>query len=268
MKDFITKVQSNIKTVFIAVLLIVIGLMAIQSYLRSVSAKKLQNNLIKELYQADSTKEVLNGTYQKTVELFETERTLVKKLKSENRELHNLIKDRDERILGQTEVILSFESKVDVLELSLSGKKDIIDGLKAGQTISFSSHYPDSANWFAKTLTSIKLPNATVEWTIKDIPINITLTETKAGTWKQYVEAPDWLKINSIKSISLPPEKIVKKQPVFRYHAGAGINFSLLSSDFPVVVSGGVSVKDNFMVTGSIGSKAAIVTINKIFSLK
>jgi len=98
--------------------------------------------LMKELLKLDKTVQESNGSYKKLVNNFSTENELKKELLGINQELAKTIKKQNERLLMITDVVASFDTKLDK-GLSVNVKWDSITGQKV---ISFVTRYPSNDN--------------------------------------------------------------------------------------------------------------------------
>jgi uncharacterized membrane-anchored protein YhcB (DUF1043 family) len=180
--------------------------------------QKIQKDLYNELQIAnreivklDTLKKERDGQYAKLVNYFENDKSLKKDLASKNKELSDLIRRKNERILMLNSSIITLEGKIN----SGLTTPDPVDS----SIINLAIQYPNSTdpfiNWRGKIFT--KTNSYRGEWSFGKLPIQIVLTETERGLWNSRLIGPEWLKVDSIDVKSLPPSDFGKKDNVSNF---------------------------------------------------
>ena len=179
--------------------------------------KKKLESANREIVKLDTLKKEKDGQYAKLVDNFKTESDLKRSLSDQNKDLSNLIKSKNERILMLNNSIISLKSKSN----SGSVVVDTVD-----QIVKLNIQYPNKTNPFINWKGQIYTQNSSYsgEWTFGDLPISVVLTETERGLWNSRMIGPDWLTVDSIRVDALPANKIVKS----------------ITSDFGILVGGGI----------------------------
>ena len=200
--------KNNILFSIIGILLVIIIILLLRFWTKFQS---LSNNydikiteLKKSIIESDKLTKEAEGRYAKLVDYYATRMDLSKELKKIDKDLFNIVKNQDERLLSITNAVLSFESKLD----SGFGKFNISDT----NLIDIELSYPSKDSSFVLWNGYVNKQTAKYrgDWKFNGLPISIIATEEKRGLWKHRIVGPDWIKIDSLTIKSLPPEEYIQ----------------------------------------------------------
>lgn len=228
-----------------AILLIVILIMAIHTCQVQTSAINETTELKKSIITSDKLTKEAEGQYAKLVDYYKSNRDLVKDLKGSNEALYKTIKKQDERLLSITNAVISLDQKV----VQGFGKTDPVDTNR----INLALRYPNEKEPFVLWDGFINKQTAAYKGTFSfgRLPIKVILTEEKRGLWKSRIVGPDWLKVDSMSILSLPPESYtaVKPKPV-QWLVGGTYYYNMSSAGNAIGVNFGVSLfnKHNILI--------------------
>jgi hypothetical protein len=225
--------------IFVSVLLVVILLMAFHTCQVQRTAASEAADLKKSIIQSDRLTKEANGQYAKLVDYYNSERALIRDLKESNRDLYKTIKKQDERLLSITNAVLSLDTKV----VQGFGKVDPIDTNK----LNLSLKYPDEKDPFVFWDGFVNKHTAEYRGTFSfgKLPIKVVLTEEKRGLWKSRIVGPDWLKVDSMSILSLPPDSypIVKPRNI-QWLVGGTYYYGLNSTGQGIGINLGLNLFD------------------------
>jgi len=219
--------MKNIKDILILSLSIVIIVLLVFGWIRY---NQMQKKLYDEIHSANKTiigmdklKKEDDGQYSKLVNYFNSQKDLNNQLKEQNKELYNLIKKQDERLLMINNTIITLRDEV--TEGFGSINKDDTN------RIDLKLQYPDAKNSFITWNGFVNRKTAFYrgEFSFGKLPLQIVMTETDRGIWKSRLIGPEWLIVDSMEINSLPlptPEK----QSYFSLLFGAGYQKSFNTS--------------------------------------
>lgn len=197
-----------------------------------------QDALKKSIIMNDSLTKEADGRYAKLVNYYNTEKDLKNELKESNKELYNVIKKENERILSLTNAVITLQGVVNEGFANF----DPNDSNK----INLALKYPTDKEPFINWNGSIDKTSAFYkgEWTFGKLPLQIVLTEEKRGLWKSRLIGPEWLKVDSMTINSLPPKEFDDNQlKKLQFFVGGGYIRSLSNGSNAISVGGGVSYK-------------------------
>jgi hypothetical protein len=232
---------TQLKNNLILILVIIVALFLGWNYFKTKSEnKQLQEQLIdqqKELIKLDTLKKISDGNYSKLVDFFKTEKELMSDLKSSNIDLYNRVKAGNEKILALNEYFISFKTKFD------SG----FANLKDSNTYELNVFYPERSNWFINWngLLSRTDGKYNGSWNFGQLKFGVTLTEQPNGLYKSNISGPDFLLLDSVKVVSLPPIKVPQTRNV-EFLLGGGYRINLTdSTNKAFVVTSGLQWKNS-----------------------
>ncbi len=244
------------KNKFLIGIIIVLILLLIGSGIRS---NWQQNKWIKELkasnelvLEKDQTIKEKDGQYAKLVNYFENNEDLMKSLKNSNKDLAKLINKQNEKLLQISDIVATFEEKLD------QGDITQIDD----STFQIGLFYPDKDDWFINWDGFIfpKTKSYKGIWKFGELNLQAVLTETERGLWNARLIGPDFLIVDSITVKSLPPDQYnpygTKK---LEFMIGGGYRSSL-NPDRPnaITVGAGVQWKNNSILMIEAGTNNTI----------
>jgi hypothetical protein len=243
----------DLKNTFNRILLIGIGVLAILLMISNCKNTRLQEKMYEEqqamnkkIVEMDSTTKEKDGQYAKLVNIYNTERDLIKQLRDENKDLSKLIKDQNERLLMINNTVISLQSQID----NGFGQFNPEDS----SLIDLELKYPNDTDWFISWDGSIHTGTAHYngEWKFGKLPLQVVMTETERGIWKSRLIGPDWLLVDSIDVNSIPPEDMGNK-PELRnlgFVLGGGYIHSFDKNMTPSAVSlgGGLYFKNHSII--------------------
>lgn len=197
----------NLHKATVSILLAIILFMAWKISKVQGDSIKQTSNLQKSIIAMDKLQKERDGQYSKLVNYFNSEKELLNQLEDQNKDLKNLIKKQDERLLSITKAVITLEAKV-VNGFGQIDKKDT-------NKINFSLKYPDEKDpfifwhgWMNKKTTAYS-----GEFTFGKLPVSVVLTEESRGLWKSRLVGPSWLIVDSMTINSLPPSEYVIDEP-------------------------------------------------------
>jgi hypothetical protein len=201
--------MKNIKDILILSLSITIVVLLIFGWVRHAQMQKKLfdeiNSANKTIINMDKLRKEDDGQYAKLINYFNTQKELNNQLKEQNRELYDLIKKQDERLLMINNTIITLRGEV-VQGFGSINKSDT-------NRIDLKLHYPDPKNSFITWDGFVNRKTAFYkgEFSFGKLPLQIVMTETDRGIWKSRLIGPEWLIVDSMEINSLPlpsPEKV------------------------------------------------------------
>lgn len=234
--------------------IVVIGVIAFFALKIYSSFNKVneENTLLKkEILAKDTLDQIAPGKASKLDNTFATAGDLNTQQKTQDASLLDTIKKRNETILSLSNIVLSMQNQKQITPVIEN--KD--------STYSFTSYYPkkDSAfiQYDGNLNTKTKQLNDT--WSFNPLKVNVTLTQRKDGLWDTYLDAPTFVKIDSIKVNSLPPAKYVptaQQQKLFVLYGGLGVRGNTNSdmTNKSLLLKGAVSIKDKVLIEADYGT--------------
>lgn len=189
--------------ILISVMLAAMLLMSFHTCSIQKDAANDTAELKKSIIASDKIIRESAGQYAKLVDYYKTERELVKELKQSNSELYKTIKNQGERLLSISSALISLDKKV----VEGFGQVDPVDTNR----LNLSLKYPNENDPFVYWDGWINKHTAAYKGTFSfgKLPIKVVLTEEKRGLWKSRLVGPEWLKVDSMSIISIPPEDYV-----------------------------------------------------------
>jgi uncharacterized membrane-anchored protein YhcB (DUF1043 family) len=226
-----------------------------------IKNKMEQDALIKEInsgnetiVEMDKVKKEKDGQYAKLVDYFETQKSLNDDLKDSNKELYKQLKKNDEKLLQITNIVATFEGKLE------QGKLEHIND----STFKMDIFYPTKDKWFINWKGNILTKSKSYDgkWIFGDLKLQAVLTETKRGIWNARLIGPDFLKIDSMEIKSLPPEDYVKdenKDRKLEFLVGGGYRKSFNpSGSNAVTIGAAVQWKNRSMLLVDAGTDNSV----------
>lgn len=201
------------------------------------SNDEAQDALKKSIIMNDSLTKEADGRYAKLVNYYNSEKDLKNELKESNKELYDVIKKENEKILSLTNAIITLQGVVN----EGFGKFDPNDSNK----INLALKYPNDEEPFINWTGSIHKKTAFYkgEWSFGKLPLQIVLTEEQRGLWKSRLIGPDWLKVDSMTINSLPVEEYVNNDlKKLQFFVGGGYIKSLSNGPNSISFGGGLSI--------------------------
>jgi hypothetical protein len=189
------------------ILIFIIIFMSWKIYNTQVSSLSQMDELKKSIIASDSLTKEANGQYAKLVDYYKTESDLLSDLKSNNKTLYQTIKKQDERLLSITSAVISLDRKVS----EGFAQTDPLDTNKLNLSLRYPTEEDPFVFWdgWVNKNTSAYLG----EFSFSKLPIKIILTEETRGTWKSRLIGPDWLKVDSLSILSIPPVEYSQVKP-------------------------------------------------------
>jgi hypothetical protein len=189
--------------ILISVMLISLLLMSFHTCRVQKEAIDETTELKKSILASDKLIKESAGQYSKLVDYYKTEKDLVNDLKRSNSELYKTIKNQGERLLSISSAIVSLDKKV----VEGFGQVDPEDTNK----LNLSLKYPNEKDPFVFWDGWINKHTAAYKGTFSfgKLPIKVVLTEEKRGLWKSRIIGPEWLNVDSMSVISIPPEDYI-----------------------------------------------------------
>lgn len=224
--------MNKFNSILLAILLIIIIFLAWRIDSIKKSNEDAEDALKKSIIMNDSLTKEADGRYSKLVNYYNTEKDLKQQLKESNRDLYNVIKKENEKILSLTNAIITLQGAVN----EGFGRVDSLDTNKINLTL----RYPDEKDPFINWIGNVDKQSAFYkgEWSFGKLPLQIVLTEEKRGLWKSRLIGPEWLKVDSMTINTLPPVKELKK---LQFFFGGGYIKSLSQGPNAISVGGGLS---------------------------
>lgn len=207
--------------------------------LKSDSAEQM-DSLKKSIIASDLLIKESEGRYSKLVDYYRTEKELKNELKDSNKELYEVVKKQNERILSLANSIVTLKSIIN----EGFGNIDKVDT----NLINLALTYPSEKDPFVKWDGFVRKDNAKYkgQWTFGKLPIQILVTEESRGLWKHRIVGPDWFIVDSLDVKSLPPDQYPPSEKKIQYLLGASYLHPLNNAN-----------------TGSIGVGVGLNFINK-----
>ena len=182
--------------------------------------------LRKSIIAADTLTKEADGQYTKLVDYYKSSSDLNNELKSSNKELYDVIKKQNERILNLTTTVVSLKEKVEdgLGKFNPSDSNEIELGLR----------YPDKEKPFILWDGVINTKTAKYNglWKFNKLPIQLVVTEESRGLWKHRIVGPDWFIVDSLSVLSLPADEYQENiDRKLQFMLGANYSFSLLNQN-------------------------------------
>ncbi len=221
----------------------------------------IDNQLVKlqmELIQKDTLLKITEGKYRKVVNTYTSPKDLKEIVRKNSGEISKIIINNKEKVLSNTNVNLTFKGKMDTIFVT---KKDSL--------YTFSSFYPKSPDPFIQFDGVLNTNNnkLTENWKFNDVKLNIVLTEKENGLWNTYLDAPEYVKVNSMTINSLPPKEYTpkaEKAKLFNLYGGLGVRSGINTlknfKDKDITVNGAITIKNKVMVQLNYGTDNKIGT--------
>lgn len=258
--------MDNINKVLHWVILVLVGLLIYQSWVNKREQDRLYdkiqegNKMILELDEL--TKESV-GQYTKLVNYFNSEKDLKEQLKKENKDLYNLIKEQEEKLLMINSTIISLEGKLSEGFGSINEKDTNLIDLEL--------NYPSNEDNFISWGGVINRNDGfySGEWKFGELPLEVILTETERGMWRSRLIGPDWLTVKSMEINSLPLPQI-EETPNFGLLVGGGyLNTFDPNGTNGLSVGAGVKFKNHYlMINGTTNREVGFNYYHNIFNFK
>lgn len=229
--------KDKFNSILLIILLIIIIFLGWRINAIQNANEDAQDALKKSIIMNDSLTKEADGRYAKLVNYYNTEKDLKNELKESNKELYNVIKKENERILSLTNAVITLQGVVNEGFANF----DPNDSNK----INLALKYPTDKEPFINWNGSIDKTSAFYkgEWTFGKLPLQIVLTEEKRGLWKSRLVGPDWLKVDSMTVNSLPAEEYVNNElKKLQFFVGGGYIKSLSNGPNSVSIGGGLSI--------------------------
>lgn len=248
--------MNKFNTILLVIMLIIIIFLGWR--IRSIENKgdAAQEALKKSIIMNDKLTKESDGRYAKMVNYYNSEGDLKTELKNSNKDLFNVIKGQDERILSLTNAVVTLQGVIS----EGTGKTNAVDSNK----IDLSLKYPNDKDAFINWIGSVDKRSAYYkgEWTFGKLPLQVILTEEKRGIWKSRLVGPSWLKVDSMTVNSLPASDYVDSQlRNIQFFAGGGFNKSFDPNiTNSVSVGGGVGLwgSHNIMIHATTNKEVGI----------
>ncbi len=205
--------------------------------------------LQQEIIAKDTTIFLIKGKYSKLVNTFATTLQLKNQAEANYKILSDTIKKRNEKILSITSADIKFNDKHGTTTA-------LIPQTKGDTTFTFTSYYPDKIKYLAKFTGNVNTNTKTVgeNWDFQKFQLGLILTQRKDGLWDYYIDAPEYAVVSNVKINSLPPTTYAPAaaNKIFGLYGGFGIRTGInnLGGTNHLVIKGGVSFKDKFILTG------------------
>jgi hypothetical protein len=217
--------------------------------------QNLVDDLKKSIIMNDSLVKEAEGRYSKLVNYYNTEKDLKEQLKESNKDLYNIVKKSNEKILSLTNVVITLQGQVN----SGFGKIDKLDSNKIDLTLKYPNDNNPYINW--KGSINRKTAYYNGEWSFGKLPLQIVLTEEQKGLWKSRLIGPEWLKVDSMIVNSLPNKDYCDNQlKKLQFLVGAGYIKSLTNQSDAISVGTGVSFngKHNILLKATTNKEVGI----------
>ena len=130
----------------------------------------------------------IEGTIKETETAYSVRGLQLDDLKSDNDELQQKIKDRDEKIFSLSEVNLKLKNQV--FKLINSSQDTVVENGKQRVRVQFNTTLKDSdyLKVYGYTLTDPAYAEVSLEW-LRDLKLNFVLTKNKDDTYRLYVDS-------------------------------------------------------------------------------
>lgn len=197
-----------------------------------------QDALKKSIIMNDSLTKEADGRYAKLVNYYNTEKDLKEQLKESNKELYDVVKKENERILSLTNAVITLQGAVS----EGFGRVNPNDSNKIDLALKYPNDKESFINW--NGVIDKKSAFYKGEWSFGKLPLQVVLTEEKRGLWKSRLIGPDWLKVDSMTVNSLPAEDYSDKElKKLQFFVGGGYIKSMSNGSNAISVGGGLSYK-------------------------
>jgi hypothetical protein len=196
-------IYTTIITILLIVIIIILCVFSCNFERLNRFSEKQIDELKKSILASDSLTKEAEGHYTKLVNYYADKNDLSDELKKIDRDLHNMIKSQDERLLSITKTIISLRDKLD----EGTGVVNEVDTNLIDITLS----YPDKEKPFIIWDGFVNRLTAKYKgfWKFNKLPIDIIVTEESRGLWRHRIVGPDWFIVDSLSVISLPPKEYV-----------------------------------------------------------
>jgi hypothetical protein len=203
----------------------------------------------KIIVESDETTKEDDGQYAKLVDYFNTEKELNQQLKSQNKELYNLIKKQDEKLLMINNTVISMKQEL------AEGFGNINE--KDTNLIDLKLNYPTDGDSFITWNGYVNRNNAfySGNWNFGKLPLQVVMTETDRGLWKSRLIGPDWLLVDSIEINSLPLPTIEEQGNLSLILGGGYIKSFDPNGINAVSIGGGLRFKDHKIIVNATTNK-------------
>jgi hypothetical protein len=230
--------KDKFNTILLLILIIIIIFLGWRINSIKDANEDAKDALKKSIIMNDSLTKEADGRYAKLVNYYNTEKDLKEQVKESNKELYDVIKKENEKILSLTNAVITLQGAVS----EGFGHVDPKDTNKIGLTLK----YPDDKEPFINWIGSVDKQSAFYkgEWSFGKLPLQIVLTEEKRGIWKSRLVGPEWLKVDSMTINSLPAEDYNNLGlRNIQFFVGTGYIKSLAKGPNAFSVGGGLSYK-------------------------
>jgi hypothetical protein len=203
----------------------------------------------KMIIDADKTTKEGDGQYAKLVDYFNTEKELNQQLKNQNKELFDLIKKQDEKLLMINNTVISMKQEI------AEGFGNINE--EDTNLIDIKLTYPNEGDTFITWDGYVNRNNAfySGNWEFGKLPLQVIMTETDRGLWKSRLVGPEWLLVDSIEVNSLPLPTIEKKSNFGLFLGGGYVNSFDPNGVNSVSIGGGIKFKDHRLLINATTNK-------------
>jgi hypothetical protein len=203
----------------------------------------------KMIIDADKTTKEGDGQYAKLVDYFNTEKELNQQLKNQNKELFDLIKKQDEKLLMINNTVISMKQEI------AEGFGNINE--EDTNLIDIKLTYPNEGDTFITWDGYVNRNNAfySGNWEFGKLPLQVIMTETDRGLWKSRLVGPEWLLVDSIEVNSLPLPTIEKKSNFGLFLGGGYVNSFDPNGVNAVSIGGGIKFKDHRLLINATTNK-------------
>jgi len=231
-------------TVLYGLIIVLILLLIFGAWRSNVERRKLEE-IIQEgnkmIVKLDKTTKEGDGQYSKLINYFNTEKDLNRELKDQNKDLYNLIKKQDEKLLVLNNSILSLKGQINEGFGSVNQEDT--------NKIDIELNYPNDKDNFITWDGYVNKENSFYkgEWKFGKLPLQVIMTETNRGLWKSRLVGPKWLTVDSIEVNSLPlPVK--DKKSNLSLILGGGYIKSFNETPNAVSIGAGIRFKDHKLI--------------------
>jgi len=248
--------------IILLIALVLIGFTHCQNQKKAINeTKKLRQSII----NSDKLIKEKNGQYAKLVNYYSTQRDLLNNLKEFNSALYKTIKKQDERLLNITSAVITLDKKV----VQGFAKPDPIDT----NNLILSLKYPNEKDPFVFWDGTINKNTAAYKgiFSFGKLPIKVVLTEESRGLWKSRIVGPEWLKVDSLSILSIPPDEYTPiKNKNIQFLVGGSYIYALNTNYHGLGVNIGLNLYDshNLMIGANTLNQVSLGYLYKIKSFK
>jgi hypothetical protein len=203
------------------------------------AAEEQTDALKKSIIKSDSLTKETDGRYAKLVDFYNSQKDMNQRLKDSNKELYDIIKKQDERLLSLTNAVVTLRETVN----EGIGKINPTDTNK----IDLDLRYPEEESPFITWSGWVNRKTAQYRgnWKFGKLPIEIVVTEESRGLWKHRIVGPDWFIVDSLAVNSLPPADYGPKEKPLQFIFGGGYIRSLnRETGDNISIGGGIAIAD------------------------